>query len=146
MDVVDARDQSPRMVDALVERARAMSDDDRLALAAARRAVDESFHAGAWRAATEMLTVRADLYASAWQRIGTAYVPEHLEELVQKGDRAEPGELREWQEVARLVRLGLDDELLAVLTTDFIPPVHLRQLHMSWRKMLESSRSDAVPT
>lgn len=134
------------MVDELVERARALTDEDRLRLASARAAVDESFHIGAWRAATEMLSVRADLYASAWQRIGPAFVPERLLELVQMGNQASLEELREWQDVARLVRLGIDDELLALLTADSIPPPHLRQLHTAWKKMLEESQIEVEQT
>jgi hypothetical protein len=131
------RDQTQKMIDALVERARALSDDDRVRLAEARAGIDESFHAGAWRAASEMLPVRAEMYALAWQRIGPAFVPDQLQELVEMGDRADPEELVRWQEIARLVRLGIDDELLALLTSDSIPPPHLRQLHMSWAKMME---------
>ena len=134
---VDDRDRTRRLVDGLVERARALTDEQRLRLAEFRGAVDEAFHVAAWRAATEMLPMRADLYASAWQRIGPAFVPERLGDLVQMGQRADPTELRKWQDVARLVRLSIDDELLAVLTSDSIPPPHLRQLHMAWRKMLE---------
>lgn len=137
------RDQTQKMIDALVERARALSDDDRVRLAAARGEVDESFHAGAWRAASEMLPIRAEMYALAWQRIGPAFVPDRLQEIIELGDRADPDELREWQEVARLVRLGIDDELLALLTFDSIPPPHLRQLHRSWSTMVEQSRSPA---
>ena len=128
------------MIDTLVERARALTDDDRGRLAAARGAIEESFHAGAWRAASEMLPVRADMYASAWQRIGSAFVPERLLEMVEMGDQGDPVELRNWQDVARLVRLGIDDELLALLASDSIPPAHLRQLHMSWAAMLDQSQ------
>jgi hypothetical protein len=77
------------------------------------------------------------MYALAWQRIGPAFVPDQLQELVEMGDRADPEEVERWQEIARLVRLGIDDELLAVLTSDSIPPPHLRQLHMAWAKMVE---------
>ena len=133
------RDQTQKMIDALVGRARALTDDDRARLAAARGAIDESFHAGAWRAASEMLPIRAEMYASAWQQIGPAFVPDQLLEIVEMGDRADPEELLEWQEVARLVRLGIDDELLALLTSDLIPPPHLRQLHRSWAAMVDQS-------
>lgn len=131
------------MVDALVEKARALTDEDRLRLATARGAIDETFHVSAWRAASEMLSVRADLYASAWHRIGPAFVPDRLVELIQMGERADQEELQTWQDVARLARLGIDDQLLAVLTADSIPPPHLRQLHMAWRRMLEDSQVEA---
>jgi hypothetical protein len=127
------------LVDALVEQARALTDEERLRLASSRGAVDETFHVAAWRAASEILSMRAAIYASAWQRIGPAFVPNRLVELVRLGKQADPGELRKWQDVARLVRLGIDDELLAVLTSDSIPPPHLRQLHMPWQKMLDES-------
>jgi hypothetical protein len=141
MERMTDRDQTQKMIDALVQRARALSDDDRIRLADARAEIDESFHAGAWRAASEMLSLRAEMYASAWQRIGPAFVPDQLQELVEVGDRADPEELVRWQEVARLVRLGIDDELLALLSSDSIPPPHLRQLHMSWAKMVEHSQT-----
>lgn len=138
------RDQTQKLVDALVARARGLTDDDRVRLAAARGAVDESFHAGAWKAACEMLSVRAEMYASAWQRIGPAFVPQRLLEVVEAGSRADPMELHRWQEVARLVRLGIDDELLALLTSDMIPPPHLRQLHKPWATMAEQSQPTDV--
>ena len=128
------------MIDALVARARALTDDDRVRLAAAREAIEESFHAGAWRAASEMLPARAEMYASAWQRIGSAFVPERLLEMVEMGDEGDPVELKNWQDVARLVRLGIDDELLALLSSDSIAPAHLRELHMSWAAMLDQSQ------
>jgi hypothetical protein len=138
------RDQTQKMIDALVERARALTDDDRIRLATARAGIDESFHAGAWRAASELLPVRAEMYALAWQQIGPAFVPDQLLEMVEMGDRADPEELLEWQEVARLVRLGIDDELLALLTSDLIPPPHLRQLHRSWAAMGDQSQPSQV--
>jgi hypothetical protein len=70
-------------------------------------------------------------------------VPGRLLEIVDMGDRADPEELVEWQEIARLVRLGIDDELLALLTSDLIPPPHLRQLHRSWAAMDDQSQSEA---
>lgn len=138
------RDRTQKMIDTLVERARGLTDDDRVRLAAARRATDESFHAGAWKAACEMLSVRAEMYVKAWQRIGSAFLPNKLIELIDMGNRADPEEVIEWQEVARLVRLAIDDELLALLTSDLIPPPHLRQLHRSWAKMVEKSPSSGV--
>ena len=138
------RDQTQKMIDAVVERARALTDDDRVLLAAARGTIEESFHAGSWRAALEMLSVRAEMYAWAWQRIGSAFVPERLLEMVEMGDQGDPVELKNWQDVARLVRLGIDDELLGLLTSDAIPPAHLRQLHMSWAAMLDQSQYPKV--
>lgn len=136
---MDERDQTGKLVDALVERARALTDEDRRRLASARRTRDESFRAVAWRAACEMLSVRAEAYADAWQRIGPAFVPDRLVELIRVGDQADPDDVREWQDVARLARLGIDDELLALLTADFIPPGHIRELHLPWRLMLEAA-------
>jgi hypothetical protein len=66
-------------------------------------------------------------------------VPDRLGELVQLGDQADPDEVRQWQEVARLAHLCIDDELLALLTSGFIPPPHVRELHLPWRLMQESA-------
>jgi hypothetical protein len=141
---VDQRDQSQKMIDALVEQARGLTDDDRRHLAAARADIDESFHADAWRAASEMLPLRAELYASAWQRIGPVFVPDRLVELIDMGELADAAEVEEWQAVARMVRLSIDDELIARLTSDSIPPPHLRELHMAWRRMLEETQLPAA--
>ena len=127
------------LVDSLIQQARALTDEDRFELARARKAVDETFHAGAVRAANEMVIQRADLYAQAWIRIGAAYLPERLEELVQLGSAADREDLAEWQEVARLVRIGIDDALLALLTADSIPPPSRRQLYEPWKSMLAAA-------
>ena len=55
-----------------------------------------------------MLPVRGDMYASAWQRIGSGFVPERLLEMVEMGDQGDPLKLSHWQDVTRLVRLGIE--------------------------------------
>jgi len=123
----------PRNVEELIDRARALSDDERRAIATARGERDETFRVGAWRAALAAMGERSDLYVAAWSGIGSAYVPERLGELVNLGSRADASEVAEWQGVARLVRLAIDEALLALLTSDTIPPPHLRELIAPWR-------------
>lgn len=137
-------DRIGQLVSRLVDRARALDDDDRRRLAEARRSLDEAFHSGAWKAAAEMAGVRADAYWDAWARIGAAYVPDRLEELVQQGSGADPAEVAEWRDVARSCRLGIDDALLAILTGDMITPPDLREMHSSWRSMLEEAHARGV--
>jgi hypothetical protein len=126
-------------VESLIQQARALTDEDRFELARARKAVDEIFHAGAVRAATEMVTQRAEVYTQAWVRIGDAYLPERLEELVQLGSAGDLEDVAEWQQVARLVRIGIDDALLALLTADSIPPPSRRELYEPWKAMLAAA-------
>ena len=129
----------PPIVEAFIEQAGVLDDEDRRVLADARGAVDETFHAGAWRAATEMLATRAQAYAEAWMRIGPAFVPRRLEELVRLGPRSDPGEVAEWQGVARLARAGMDDALLALVTADSIRPPDIRELYGPWKAMLAAA-------
>jgi hypothetical protein len=129
----------PAGVEAFLERARALRDEDRRALADARRGGSEVVRAGAWRAAVEMLPERANAYVAGWARIGTAFVPERLEELLRTGSGADAAEVAEWQEVARLVRIALDEALLALLLSDTITPPDVRELYDPWRRMLEAA-------
>jgi hypothetical protein len=141
----------PRIVASFVERTRMLTDEDRRALARARRAVDETFHAGAWRSASEMVADRASAYVDAWIRIGAAFIPRRLQELSDRGPNADPAEVAELEEVARLTRAAIDDALLALLTLDTIPPPDIRELFGPWQAMLLAAtperpdqRSDAV--
>ncbi|HXF37218.1 MAG TPA: hypothetical protein VNO17_08565 [Actinomycetota bacterium] len=134
----------PPLVERLLEEARRLTDADREALARARRTVDEAFHVGAWRAATEVARGRAAGYLEAWIRIGSAYLPERLEELIGMGSRADAEELSRWQEVARLSRLAIDDAILGLLTGDTIPPVDLRELYGPWKAMLTARAERAA--
>lgn len=134
-------DRIGQLVDQFVERVRVLDDAELWDLARARGSVDETFHAGAWKAAVEMVTARSDAYWNAWSRIATAYVPDRLEELVQRGMAVDESVMAEWQDVARLARLAIDDALLALLTGDIIPPPDIRQLHGSWRTMLEATHA-----
>lgn len=139
----------PDMVEAFIEQARSLDDDDRRALARAREAVDEGFHVGAWRAANEMAAQRAHTYMEARIRIGAAFIPDRLEELIRQGARAHPEEVAEWQGVARLSWAGIDDALLALLGTDSIPPLHVRELYGPWKAMLAARAErgpDATPS
>lgn len=134
-------------VEAFVERARTLDDDDRLALADARAAVDETFHAGAWRAANEIVAERAQEYLQAWVRIGAAFVPACLEPLVRASSAADDPDVARWQQVARLARAAMEDALLAFVAADLLRPPDLRELCGSWKAMLADAhrRAQAAP-
>jgi hypothetical protein len=137
--IVDSQRATSKGVAAFIERARALGDDDRLALADARAAIDETFHVGAWKAVNEIVAERAPAYVEARVRIGSAYLPKRLEELVQMGSQADRTEVARWQGVARLVRAGLDDALLALIAADLIRPPDLRELLGPWKAMLDAA-------
>lgn len=134
-------DHVESVVETLIARARVLTDADRWELARARGAVDEVFHVGAWKAAGEMVATRAGAYVASWVRIGGAFVPDRLKELLQMGSGSDPEEVRQWQEVARLTRLGIDDALLALFGADSIPPPDIRELHRPWKEMLEAAHA-----
>lgn len=144
--MVEGRSTAPRL-EALTRRARALTDADRLALAEARAAVDETFHVGAWKAANEIAVERAGDYMTAWMRLGPVFIPERLDALVQQGAASDPDELARWQEVARLTRIAIDDVLLAEVAADLMRPPDLRELYRPWQAMLAAaaSREPAEP-
>jgi hypothetical protein len=121
---------------AFIERARVMRDEDRKALAEARKATNETFHHGAWRAANEALAGRCEAYIEARRELGASHVPDGLTALTDSaaGDRET---IEEWNEVARLAHQAVDDALLALLVRDIIRPDDLRELYRSWKAMLE---------
>ena len=125
----------PRSVEALIEQARDLTDEERVALAEIRREMNEIVRAGAWRAAAELLPARANDYATAWGRIGTAFIPDRLEVLIQRGSDVDTAEIAEWQDVARLVRAAVDEALLALLLSDTLTPPHVRELFDPWQRM-----------
>lgn len=133
----------PPLVEGFIEQARGLRDEDRWALARARGAIDETFHAGAWRAANEIAARRADAYFEAWIRIGSAFIPDGLKELVNRGTEADPAEMAEWQGVARLARAGIDDALLALLGADTIRPPDMREMYGPWKAMLAAAHGGA---
>ncbi len=132
-------DSGGDLVDGFVRQVRELDDEDLRQLALARSAREEVFRSGAWRAAMEAAAHRADAYVEAWIRIGAAYLPERLDEVVQLGSEADPAEVAEWQRVARLARLAIDDALLALLTADTSRPPDIRELHAPWKAMLEAA-------
>lgn len=131
----------PGSMETFIERARRLSDDDRVRLAEARAAIDETFHAAAWKAANEIVTQHARDYRHAWVRIGAAFVPDRLEELVQTGTAAERAEISRWHEVARLGRAAMEDALLALAAADLLRPPDLRELYGPWKAMLDAAHS-----
>ena len=137
----DREGVAPAGLEGFVEQARARRDEDRLALAGARRAGNEVVRAGAWNAAVELLPERAAAYVSCWARIGPVFVPERLEELLRTGSGADAREIAEWQEVARLTRIAVDEALLALLLSDAMMPPDVRELYHPWRTMLEAAHA-----
>ncbi|MGH2674673.1 MAG: hypothetical protein ACRDKA_03590 [Actinomycetota bacterium] len=129
----------PARVEALIERALALDDEDRRRLANARGAIDETFHLGAWRSANEIIGRNPGPYIVGRQRIASAFIPQRLEELIRQGSEADPSEVELWKDVARLARAGLDDALLGLLAADTIPPPHLRELYGPWKAMLAAA-------
>lgn len=129
----------PARVEAFIERARALTDDDRQHLATAREAIDETFHAGAWRAAIDVVVQHGRDLQGPWVRIGAAFIPARLDDLVQTGARADRAELERWQQVAKLARLAMEDALLALTAADLLRPPDLRELYAPWKAMLEAA-------
>jgi hypothetical protein len=117
-------------VQGFLDRALALTDDQRLAVADARRAVDEAFHETALLAAAEALAGRGETYAHARRELARAHVPERL-------DGAADDDRARWQDVARLAQLAIDDALLAILTNDQLHPDHLRELYRSFKAAAE---------
>lgn len=124
-------------IERLIGRARQLTDKDRQRLADARAARDETFRAGAWKAATEILAQHGRSYHDAWIRIGPAFMPERLEVLMQAG--TDHTEIAHWQHVARLARIAIDDALLALTASDTLRPPDLRELYGPWKTMLEGA-------
>jgi hypothetical protein len=140
---VDAETLIPAHLEAFLGRSETLRDDDRLALADARRRGSEVVKAAARQAALDMLPERAGAYVACWAHIATAFVPERLEQLLRAGSGNNAAEIAEWQEVARLVRLALDEALLALLLSDTITPPDVRELYDPWRRMLEAAHEPA---
>lgn len=99
-----------------VARARQLTDEERVAVAEARKAVDETFHAKAVIAGLEALAGRGDVYVHARRVVAGVHLSEQIED-----------------EVARLVQLAIDDALLAMIGRDVLHPNHLRELYRPWR-------------
>jgi hypothetical protein len=129
-------------IETFIERARRLTDEDRQRLAEERAASDETFRAGAWKAATEILAQHGRSYHDVWISIGAAFIPDRLEKLVQVG--ADHAEITRWQEVARLARMGMDDALLALTAADILRPPDLRELYRPWLAMLEGATEQAA--
>ena len=137
-------DTRPRnaSIETFIDRARRLTDEDRQRLADARAASDETFRAGAWKAATEILAQHGRSYHDAWVRIGPVFVPDRLDNLVQDG--TDHAEITRWQQIARLARMGMDDALLALTAADIIRPPDLRELYRPWKAMLERADPGAT--
>lgn len=110
-------------VEAFVRRARSLTDEERVALAAARRALAEDHREAALRAAAEALAGRSDAYARARRELSDAHVPRRLA----RGD----GEAAD-HETSRLVQLAIDELLVALITSDVLLPDYLRELARPW--------------
>ncbi|HEX6197589.1 MAG TPA: hypothetical protein VFZ37_16855 [Jiangellaceae bacterium] len=132
-------------LETFIERSRRLTDEDRLRLAEARAAIDETFHAGAWKAANDIVVQRAWEYRHALVNIGAAFVPGRLEELVQAGTAADRTDVGRWQDVARHARLAIEDALLALVAADLLRPPDLRELYGPWKAMLEAAHEQTTP-
>jgi hypothetical protein len=121
-------------LEAFIEAARDLCDEDRLVLANERRRLNEIVRAASWKAANEMVGPRAAEYAEAWIRMGPAFIPDRLEELHGEGS-GDPDEIERWQDVARLARIAMDEALVALLAADTIPPPDIRELLHPWKQM-----------
>jgi len=102
---------------------RALTDDDREALAEARKALDEDFRGQALRSAAELLVGRGETYAVARREVAGAHVPEDLDD---------PGRR---DEIARLVELAIDELLVGTVVQERLHPKHLRELYRPWRAL-----------
>jgi hypothetical protein len=122
-------------LEAFIEAARDLCDEDRLVLANERRRLNEIVRAASWKAANEMIGPRAAEYAEAWIRMGPAFIPDRLEELHGEGSGSNPGEIERWQDVARLARIAMDEALVALLAAETIPPPDIRELLHPWKQM-----------
>lgn len=120
-----------RWVDELVARVRELTDEERRIVAAARKAVDESYHERALVAAAEALVGRAEEYAHARRELARAHVPHALA----RGEPLTETERQAWNEDARLVQLALDDALAALVASDALHPNHLRELYRSLKAL-----------
>lgn len=125
----EATETIAERVDAFVERALALTDEERLAIAEVRRGVPEGFHVSALRAAASWLPGRADLYARARNALAKAHVPFRL---LDEDDEPSGAERERLDEVARLVQLAIDDMLLCLIASDVLHPDHLRELSRPW--------------
>ena len=106
-----------------------MTDEDRVAVARARRNIDERFHEKAVVAGLEIISSRGDEYLGARIALSDAHLPDVL---ANDGEsRLEADELAYWNEVARGAQQAIDDALVAVLASDSLHPNHLRELYRS---------------
>lgn len=115
-----------------VDCVRRLEDEGRLAVAEARKAVDETFHEKALRAASEALPGRGEAYARARRRVAGAHVPDRLA----SDDAPRRDEAARWSEVARLVQLAIDETLVAFVASDHLHPNHLRELCRPWKALI----------
>lgn len=129
-------DASTAALDAFVERVRSLTDEERAAVAQARAEVNEAFHERALRAGAEALVGRAEAYAAARSRVGSAHVPA----AIGGGDR---GPDPHWTSVARLMQLALDEMLVALVASDVLHPNHLRELSRPWTGYAAASTSSS---
>jgi hypothetical protein len=115
------------IVEQFVARASALTDEQREAIAARRRALDEAEHVAALRSGAEALYGWAEVYADARRRLAAAHVPDALER-----DDLTDEERRHWSEVARLVQLSIDEMLVALAGSEVLHPNTLRDLSAPW--------------
>lgn len=103
----------------------ALTDEERISIAEAWKELDETFRDQALGAAAEALVARSEAYALVRRKVARAHLPEGLDE--------DPARRNE---VARLVRLAIDEMLLAHVAQDVLHPNHLRELCRPWQAIL----------
>ena len=118
---------SKGILEQFVDRALALDDDRRDAVARRRAAIDEAAYETSLRAGAEALVDWSERYLNARRTLAAAHVPDALER-----DDLSPEERARWNDVARLVRLAIDEMLVALAGNEVLHPNHLRALTAAW--------------
>ncbi len=115
------------ILEQFVARALALTDARREAVASRRAATDEAAYGTSLRAGAEALVDWGEPYLLARRTLAAAHVPDALER-----EELSPAERAHWNDVARLVRLAIDEMLVALAGNEVLHPNHLRALSAAW--------------
>ena len=116
-------------MEAFVARVRALTDEERVAVARARKLVDESFHERAVLAGLEALAGRGEELLRARRALHGTQLPGPPDAAAGVRGHGDVG--IDWNDVERHVQLAIDDALLAILGRAVLHPNHLRELYRS---------------